>query len=175
MYQFKKSKTKQFVAGLLGASLALSLAFAVTVKADTVSDLTAQINSLLATISGLQAQLASIQGGSTTTTTGAYTFSSDLSVGSKGDDVMNLQKALNSSPDTQVASGSSAGAPGYETSTFGPATKAAVMKFQAKNGITPVAGYVGTKTRAVLNSMSSGSSSTKLLSRVNTTLSYTFH
>jgi hypothetical protein len=46
MYQ-TKSKTKRFVAGLLGASLALSFAFAVTVKADTVSDLTSQINSLL--------------------------------------------------------------------------------------------------------------------------------
>ena len=167
MYQFKKSKTKQFVTGLLGASLALSLAFAVTVKADTVSDLTAQINSLLATISGLQAQLASIQGGSTTTTTGAYTFSSDLSVGSKGDDVMNLQKALNSSPDTQVASGSSAGAPGYETSTFGPATKAAVIKFQVKNGV-PGTGYVGPLTRAKLNSMSSTSSTSSTTTTTTT-------
>jgi len=161
MYQLKKSKTKQFVAGLLGMSLALSLAFAVTVKADTVSDLTAQINSLLATISGLQSQLSTIQGGSTTTTTSTgYTFAANLTVGSKGVDVMNLQKVLNMDPDTQVAVGTSAGAPGYETSTFGPATKAAVMKFQAKYGISPVAGYVGAITRAKLNSMSSTSSST---------------
>ena len=65
MYQIK-SKTKRFVAGLLGASLALSFAFAVTVKADTASDLQAQINSLLATISALQAQLTTVQGGSST-------------------------------------------------------------------------------------------------------------
>ncbi len=152
--QLKTSKTKQFVAGLLGASLALSLAFAVTVKADSVSDLTAQINSLLATISSLQSKLATIQGGSSAGA--SYTFSTNLSVGSKGPDVMNLQKVLNMSSDTQV-SASGAGSPGNETSTFGPATKAAVMKFQNKNGITPAVGYVGPITRAKLNSMSSGS------------------
>ncbi|KKU26970.1 MAG: hypothetical protein UX39_C0005G0008 [Candidatus Magasanikbacteria bacterium GW2011_GWA2_46_17] len=169
MYQLKKSKTKQFVAGLIGASLALSLAFAVTVKADTVSDLTAQINSLLATITSLQTKLAAVQGSSTTTTTTSdYTFSSDLSVGSKGADVMNLQKVLNMSPDTQVASGSSAGAPGYETSTFGPATKAAVIKFQKKNGVSGT-GYVGPLTRGVLNSMSSTSSSTSTTTTTTTT------
>jgi peptidoglycan hydrolase-like protein with peptidoglycan-binding domain len=158
MYQ-TKSKTKRFVAGLLGASLALSFAFAVTVKADTVSDLTSQINSLLSTIASLQAKLATVQGGSTTggTATG-YSFSSDLQVGSKGADVMNLQKVLNMSADTQVAS-SGAGSPGNETSTFGPATKAAVIKFQKKNGVSGT-GYVGPKTRAVLNSMSSVSTNT---------------
>ena len=150
MYQ-TKSKTKKFVAGLLGATLALSFAFAVTVKADTVSDLTAQINSLLATISSLQSKLATVQSGSTTTGTG-YTFSTDLQVGSKGADVMNLQKVLNSSADTQVAA-SGAGSPGNETSTFGPATKAAVIKFQKKNGVSGT-GYVGPMTRAKLNSLS---------------------
>ena len=153
MYQSKKSKTKNFVAGLIGASLALSLAFAVTVKADTVSDLTAQINSLLATISGLQAKLATVQGGSTAMTGGGYSFASNLMVGSKGADVMNLQKVLNMSSDTQV-SVSGAGSPGFETSTFGPATKAAVIKFQKMHGISGT-GYVGSITRGQLNSMSS--------------------
>lgn len=154
MYQ-KKSITKKFVAGLLGASIALSLAFAVTVKADTASDLQAQINSLLATISSLQSQLSTVSGGSSMST--GYSFASNLTVGSKGTDVMNLQKVLNMSADTQVASGASAGAPGNETSTFGPATKAAVIKFQKKYGITPAVGYVGAITRAKLNSMSTGS------------------
>ncbi|MEQ1845058.1 MAG: peptidoglycan-binding protein [Nitrospira sp.] len=58
------------------------------------------------------------------------------------------------SADTRVAS-VGAGSPGFETSTFGPATKAAVMKFQTKYGISPAAGYVGAITRAKLNSMSS--------------------
>lgn len=153
-----KSKTKRFVAGLLGASLALSFAFAVSVKADTVSDLTAQINSLLATIATLQAKLATIQGGASVSTGTGYTFSSDLTLGSSGDDVMNLQKVLNTDSDTQVAS-SGAGSPGYETSKFGPLTRAAVIKFQKKYGI-PGTGYVGPLTRGQLNSMSAPTTTT---------------
>lgn len=162
-----KSKTKKFVAGLLGASLALSFAFAVTVKADTVSDLTAQINSLLATISALQAKLATVQTTTTTTGTG-YTFSTDLMVGSKGADVMNLQKVLNMNAATQVSSGTSAGAPGYETSTFGPATKAAVMKWQKSAGL-PATGYFGPLSRAKVNAMSSTTSTGSTTTTTTTT------
>ncbi|MSU55169.1 MAG: peptidoglycan-binding protein, partial [Candidatus Taylorbacteria bacterium] len=153
MYQSKKSKTKQFVTGLIGASLALSLAFAVTVKADTVSDLTAQINSLLATVSGLQSKLSTVQGGApaSSSSTG-YSFSKDLSMGSSGADVMNLQKVLNMSADTQVSS-TGAGSKGNETSKFGPATKAAVIKWQKKAGL-PSTGYVGSLSRGKLNAMS---------------------
>lgn len=162
------SKTKQFVAGLIGASLALSLAFAVTVKADTVSDLTAQINSLLATISSLQSKLATIQGGSTGVSTG-YTFGSDLKLGDKSEGVMNLQKVLNMDTATQVSQGTSAGAPGYETSTFGPATKAAVIKYQIKNGVSGT-GYVGPLTRAKLNAMT-GSTTTTTTTTTTTAVS----
>ena len=162
-----KSKTKKFVAGLLGASLALSFAFAVTVKADTVSDLTAQINSLLATISALQSKLATVQTTTTTTGTG-YTFSTDLMVGSKGADVMNLQKVLNMNAATQVSSGTSAGAPGYETSTFGPATKAAVMKWQKSAGL-PATGYFGPLSRAKVNAMSSTTSTGSTTTTTTTT------
>ncbi len=172
MYQ-TKSKTKRFVAGLLGASLALSFAFAVTVKADTVSDLTAQINSLLATIASLQAKLATVQSGSTTTTTSStgYTFSSNLTLGSSGADVMNLQKVLNMSADTQVAS-SGAGSSGYETSKFGPLTKAAVIKFQKKKGV-PATGFVGPLTRGQLNSMASSSSTSSSTTNTTTTTTTT--
>lgn len=85
----------------------------------------------------------------------AYTFTYPprLQVGSKGTAVMELQKALNMSADTQVATGTSAGAPGHETSTFGPATKAALMKFQAKNSLAKV-GSVGPATAAALNALS---------------------
>src|SRR3989344_2260646 len=150
----KKSKTIRVVAGLLGFAMAFSLSFGVvtpSASAATIEELTAQINSLLSTIASLQAQLSGMQGGSSSV--GAYVFAANLTVGSKGQDVMNLQKVLNMSADTQVASGGSAGSPGNETSFFGPATKAAVIKFQIKNGISPVAGYVGPITRAKLNSM----------------------
>src|SRR4051812_49536006 len=63
----------------------------------TVPDLQAQINSLLATISSLQSQLSATTGGTAVST--GYTFNTNLTIGSKGADVMNLQKALNMSAD----------------------------------------------------------------------------
>ncbi len=72
---------------------------------------------------------------------------------------MALQKFLNGSAATMVAA-SGAGSPGNETSTFGPATKAAVIKFQTANGVSPAAGYVGAITRAKIASVCGGSTST---------------
>ncbi len=65
---------------------------------------------------------------------------------------MALQAFLNGSAGTQVAA-SGAGSPGMETSTFGPATKAAVIKFQMMYSISPAAGYVGPMTRAKIASV----------------------
>ncbi len=144
-----KSKTAKLVAGFVGVTMAFAMVVT-PVFADQASDLQNQINSLMATINALQAQLSATTGGSTVST--GYTFNTNLTVGSKGVDVLNLQKVLNMSADTKVAS-TGAGSPGSETQTFGPATKAAVMKFQTKYGISPVAGYVGALTRAKLNSM----------------------
>jgi hypothetical protein len=84
-----------------------------------------------------------------------YNFSANLTVGSRGEAVRQLQWVLNQSADTQV-SVVGAGSPGNETTYFGAATKAAVMKFQAKNHISPVSGYVGPLTRSVLNNWSGG-------------------
>jgi peptidoglycan hydrolase-like protein with peptidoglycan-binding domain len=68
-----------------------------------------------------------------------YNFSIDLTVGAKGDDVLVLQKMLQEQ--------------GYfrevPTGYFGPVTKAAVMAYQATNGISQT-GYVGPLTRAML-------------------------
>jgi hypothetical protein len=61
---------------------------------------------------------------------------------------MALQKFLNSKAATQV-SVSGAGSPGLESSYFGPATKAAVMKFQTLNNVSAI-GIVGPQTRAAI-------------------------
>jgi hypothetical protein len=93
----------------------------------------------------------------------SYTFNTNLKSGSRGTDVMNLQKVLNMYPQTQIAS-SGAGSPGMETSTFGPATKRAVNKFQALHlvelGITTPTGNVFAGTRGLLNQVCSGTTST---------------
>lgn len=138
-----KTKTAKFLAGLSGVAVALSLSvsFALPAGAATIDELQAQINILIA-------QLNQLKG----TTSTSYTFTRDLTIGSTGEDVRMLQVMLNRSADTQVAV-SGAGSPGGETTYFGALTRAAVSKFQAKNGITPIAGYFGPKTRAVMNAM----------------------
>ncbi len=102
----------------------------------------------------------------------SYMFNTNMRLGSRGTDVMNLQKVLNMYPQTQVAS-SGAGSPGMETSTFGPATRAAVNKFQALHlaelGITAPTGNVFAGTRGLLNQVCSGSTSTNTGNTGNTT------
>ena len=116
--------------------------------ATTASDIQAQINALLATIQSLQAQLSATTGTTAATT---YTFTRDLTVGSKGDDVKALQQFLNSSGYAVATTG--AGSPGNETTTFGQLTRAALAKYQAAKGITPSVGYFGPKTRAFVGSV----------------------
>ncbi len=87
----------------------------------------------------------------------SYSFPSSMGLGARGSSVMDLQKVLNMYPETRVAS-TGAGSPGMETSYFGPATRAAVIKFQAINQVSPTSGFVGALTRAVLNQVCSGTS-----------------
>ena len=158
-----KTKTAKVVAGLLGIGMAFSLFAGVAVPVASAAALTqAQIDAIISLLQSFGADTAtvnnvktSLSGGapSPAPSPGSYVFATDLKQGSTGADVMNLQKVLNMDPATQVAA-SGAGSPGNETSYFGPATKAAVIKYQQKNGITPAAGYVGPITRAKLNGTS---------------------
>jgi hypothetical protein len=90
-----------------------------------------------------------------------YMFNTNMKLGSRGTDVMNLQKVLNMYPQTQV-SASGAGSPGMETTYFGAATRAAANKFQALHlvelGITAPTGNVFAGTRGLLNQVCNGSS-----------------
>jgi len=76
-------------------------------------------------------------------------FSRSLGYGMSGEDVRSLQQYLNTHGAMVAQVG--AGSPGYETTYFGPATRAAVARFQAANGITPAAGFFGPITRAFVN------------------------
>jgi len=150
------------VAVFVGLALAVAVAgVAVPVSAAALTQ--AQIDAIIgllqsfgadqSTISNVQASLTGgAPTGGTGGTTGGYVFNANLTMGSTGADVMNLQKVLNSDADTQVAA-SGVGSAGNESSYFGALTKAAVIKFQKKYGITPAVGYVGPITRAKLNSM----------------------
>ncbi len=81
----------------------------------------------------------------TTATLPAFTFTRDLSYRSVGADVKALQKLLNFLGFTVSISG--AGSSGYETTYFGTATRAALIRLQKSAAIFPAAGYFGRITR----------------------------
>ncbi len=90
-------------------------------------------------------------------------FSRDLSVGMSGPDIILLQKILNTDLITRISS-SGPGSPGQETLFFGPKTTIAVKKFQEKYaseillpaGLSRGTGYVGTRTRQMLEKVRPG-------------------
>lgn len=94
-------------------------------------------------------------------------FVTNLSLGSKGTQVLLLQQMLNRDPDTRIAN-TGPGSPGNETSYFGSLTKTAVVLFQQKYvqdvlapaGLSQGNGYVGSYTRAKLNALSATTSTT---------------
>ena len=156
----KALATKNVAAVLVASVLALGFAFsfATPAKADATSDLQAQVTALLA-------QITALQGGSSSTmmSPACHTFTRNHKAGNVGGEVMWIQQFLNSMSDTMVAV-SGAGSKGNESSRFGPATKAAVMKFQMKYkadiltpvGLTKGTGTWGPSTRAKANALCAG-------------------
>lgn len=96
----------------------------------TIAELQAQVELLLA-------QLAAIQGN---TSTSCFEFSRDLTVGSTGPDVSALQNYLKTTDHFPFAVGTT----GY----FGEVTRGAVAAWQSSNGLVPPAGYFGQLSRA---------------------------
>lgn len=139
------------------AFVALAMIFTMSVPASnaqqTPEDLQKMINDLLA-------QIESLKGGEASATASGYTWTRDLKTGATGADVMELQKFLNSDADTRVAA-TGVGSAGMETSYFGPATAAAVSKFQVKYradilspaGLVNPTGFFGPSTRAKANAL----------------------
>lgn len=107
-------------------------------------------------------------------------FTTNLSLGARGTQVVALQKILNRDLDTHVAS-TGPGSPGYETDYFGLLTKAAVVRFQEKYanevlapaGLTQGSGYFGFYTRTKLNALSSLATNTSPLLSPSTSSSST--
>jgi len=145
--KFMKLKSKLFASAVV-FTMVLSLV-AVPVSAQTTAELTAQINSLLAQIAQLQAQIA---GGSSSMGT-AVQYNTDLTIGSKGADVTSLQQFLVEKAYLQMPAGVSYG-------YFGPLTQAALGKYQASVGISPAVGYFGPITRAKVNAVAGAGTGT---------------
>ncbi len=87
-------------------------------------------------------------GGSWATST--LIFNTDLTLGSKGNQVLLLQRYLNNHGFPVALAG--VGSVGNETNYFGIATKNALIKFQKSKNIKPAVGYFGPATRNYINS-----------------------
>jgi len=133
-------------------------AFVTPAKAATAEELQKMINDLMAQMAALGGTPATTGGSSASVC--PFTWTRDLKTGATGADVMTLQKFLNSNADTRVAA-TGAGSVGMETQTFGPATAAAVSKFQVMYradiltpaGLTNPTGFFGPSTRAKANAL----------------------
>ncbi len=129
------------------ASLLAVFVFPLVSSAQTVDQLQAEIQSLLAQVQALQQQLAMTQGGS-----GAWchTFNTNLRIGASSSEVTQLQTALQKDGESVDVSGS-----------FDDQTASAVTGFQEKyasdilapNGLQHGTGYAGTATRKKLNAL----------------------
>ncbi len=83
-----------------------------------------------------------------------FFFTHVLTITNVNSEVKNLQIFLNANGYTVTTVGN--GSPGHEINTFGPATRAAVAKFQKDHNILPSVGYFGPITKAYMNAMLKG-------------------
>jgi len=173
----------RFAAGAIGVAMMASMTLGAAAPALAAGLTASQQSAILSllqsfgadakTVSDVQASLNGqpTTGSTSSTVTTGTTFTRTLQVGSTGADVKALQVLLNADPATQVAK-TGAGSPGMEGTVFGPATKAAVMKFQKAKGLASV-GLVGPATRAALNAMGGSTSSTTSTTAGSTTTTTT--
>ena len=129
-----KNRKAKIVALTVGLTLALGFV-ASPAGAQTIAELQAQINALMA-------QLAALQGSSAP----SMTFTQNLTLGSTGAEVSSLQQTL-------VTGGHLVMPAGVAYGYFGALTQAAVAKWQAANGVAPAVGYWGPISRAKYASM----------------------
>lgn len=148
----KKSRKLSWAVISLGSILVCG-AVPLTTNAQSVSDLQAQIQSLLATVASLQAQLKALQGSSTPIAPGgSCTFERTLNIGSRGEDVRCLQKYLDSEALLSDCGGD-CGPSSLITGYFGPITKRAVINWQKSYGISPATGVFGPLSRGTYSTL----------------------
>jgi peptidoglycan hydrolase-like protein with peptidoglycan-binding domain len=136
------SKTK-IVSAIIGFTMVLGAVAGVqTASAQAMS--LSQLVDLFISLGIISADKAAAAKAAVGTSVSSTTYTRDLTIGSSGADVSALQAKLGVSPAT-----------GY----FGSITKAAVMAYQAANGISST-GYVGPLTRAQLNAGSTVTTTT---------------
>lgn len=138
------------------AFVAIAMAFSLVAPAIAAEDVSEMsLEELIALVQKLQ---GAVTGGDSMSC--AYTFTSSMGQGATGAEVMTLQKFLNMDAETRVAV-SGAGSPGMETQYYGPATAAAVSKFQVKYraevltplGLVNPTGYWGNSSIAQANKL----------------------
>ncbi|MEX1087403.1 MAG: peptidoglycan-binding protein [Candidatus Paceibacterota bacterium] len=147
---------KQAIAIVAGVAMVAGLVGVGPGSAQAQQADAATITALQAQIAALQAQIAAFQSG----THSQYTFTRNLTVGSTGEEVRQLQIFLNQDSDTRLAT-VGAGSPGQETSYFGPITRNAVVRFQTKYasdvllplGLSSATGFWGPSSRAMANEL----------------------
>ncbi len=123
-----------------GTSQAIINNVATVLGTQTTTTGAATVSAITAKLQALQSQLVQLQNQPSSEVTAAYQFTKPLAVGAAGAEVTELQKHLTAEG---VYSGPING-------RFGPLTKVAVQKYQAKHGLKQL-GNVGPSTRALLN------------------------
>ena len=144
--KFKKTGRKAlsvFLSATTVVWLSGAAMFVPVAQAATLAELQAMLNDI-------QAQIAALTGGGSSTAV-QCTFTRSLFQGATGNDVKCLQQYLNGAGHQVAASGS--GSPGNETTYFGGLTRAAVSSWQAANGVSPTAGYFGQLSQAKYNAL----------------------
>jgi peptidoglycan hydrolase-like protein with peptidoglycan-binding domain len=161
------SKLKTVVFGFMALALVVT-----PVLADEEADIQSEMDALEEMLADLAAELGTTtedteeEATETVSVEGIpadFAFSTPMGQGAEGVAVQYLQILLNADPATQVAA-SGVGSAGNETTYYGPATAAAVVKFQNKYasevltplGLTAGTGYFGNSSIAKANALLGG-------------------
>lgn len=132
------------IIALVFLSMILSTALPLQTKAQTIAELQAQINNLLSILTKLQSDLVVLRNNEASLQN--FVFTNNLTVGSQGGDVIQLQKFL-------VSRGLLVMPAGVIYGYFGPLTQEALSTFQMSEKITPAVGFFGPITRTRINNI----------------------